>query len=1010
MKMTRLLFAGLMATAHTAIADVTTLYTKDTMPPSFALSTEWWTNSVGEVFSWNDCNDGNSIAYFHNLATGGGSFTLNGSANDQFKMYSLVADIPGWLMFDLRYTPLLIGAGGVDVKNGRYFIGSNQYKTEVHLTANQTWTGSGTANNLLFSIGTVRMQYCSSTLFADEGVTALNITGKLHPHLFSPSNELQNVTVTVSDSAKLWLIDVADARLNAKKLVMSGDGVHMAFGGVSPAKSWNGSDSASWCPTNIVAVDNAHLAPEVELAAGADISAVGGIYAISNLVVSGTQGSVISGDLVFTQAINRVTFANEGANLTFSTANSVADGVAAGFAVDGPGTLFVEDLAPFTGALEISDGAVFVYTQSETAETLSMNLSGGGTLRVATGSNLFYVPTAKMADFTGNFEVVSGTLVLDSELEAGRVIVDGGSVIYASTDPSVVTDEVRSESAITVASNETLLVYGNGLTAATALTMAGGTVRFCQSATVASPVTISAPGSSFVADGLAVTGTVSGYITSHMYDNNKTLVTAGTILAGQGCIRLTGGGSFQWKANPLRSLDGEAVFDGGTWEFYSCGSMGLHQTKPYSSTALDATYGRRWTVRNGATLKIYGANNDTYQTNIEVKGNEYSSTIYNTREAFLDIENGGTVELGSRGGVVAGWVKARGTIRVANGGVLKSTNPLSIIRIGHSQYAWGVLRLQEGGQVEISAPIQRYFYSKSANQQPQGNFIWEGGTLKVTNNFSNDQLAIFSTASTPPASDDPAVINGLRVWTKIVGDSCVLDLTDLPVRETPLANVPAGYDRAEWFGTGTLTVKGGKTFKMNSFASGIGLVLEGAGTKVLFPDDAQFHDYEKCVVTENVTPGPAHYSTFSNLLSAVALKSFAAKGLGVSLVSENATNTLSIATATALPDGEFSNGTITFPGGLSVTNLTFAEGSVIGGDSAFPALHVEEDIVLPSSLLYYSAAGGGTMAFTAFTASGSVGSTPATLTKVQAKSLRPQFSQAGKFIDFSLVGGLILIR
>ena len=190
------------------------------------------------------------------------------------------------------------------------------------------------------------------------------MAGALNAGLYGPDNELGNVTVTVSDTAKLWLFDIADARLNAKKLVLSGDGVHMAFGGVSPVKGWAATAAKAYAPTNVVAMDNFHLAPEVELANGADVTAKGGIYAVSNLVVSGTGGSVISGDLTFTQAVSRVTFATTGASLELTTANAVAGGLSAGFAVAGPGTLKVVDLAPFTGAFDVSDGAKFVYAPS----------------------------------------------------------------------------------------------------------------------------------------------------------------------------------------------------------------------------------------------------------------------------------------------------------------------------------------------------------------------------------------------------------------------------------------------------------------------------------------------------------------------------------------------------------------------------------------------------------------------------------------------------------------------
>ena len=216
-------------------------------------------------------------------------------------------------------------------------------------------------------------------------------------------------------------------------------------------------------------------------------------------------------------------------------------------------------------------------------------------------------------------------------------------------------------------------------------------------------------------------------------------------------------------------------------------------------------------------------------------------------------------------------------------------------------------------------------------------------------------------------------------------------------------------DRAEWFGTGTLTVKGGKPFTMNSFGSGLGLVLEGDGTTVTFPDAAQFHDNAICEARRNVEPGPARYSVFTNLLADVSLKSFTAKGRRVKIVSENATNTLSVASAVATAGGEFSNNTITFPGGLSVTNLAFASESVIGGNGAFPVLHVEGDITLPSTLLY-SAVGGGRMTFTAFEAGGALVGSPSDLAKADAgSSMIPVFDAGAKSVRFTTRGGLLIV-
>ena len=430
MRMAKVLAAAFALAASAASADITTLYSKQKIPEGFLKSSAVWTNSTGDVVSWNNYNDGNTIAVLnHNGDSGGSSDCLW-----QFNAYGLVVNMSDdqdyWRQ--RQSSSFVLGAGGVDVKKGNFFI-SNSVESEpaiLNLAANQTWTGSGASgNNMYFSVGNIKVKYSgpSAKVMASTGVTSLDITGGLNAGFFGSGNELGNVTVTVSDTAKLWLFKDADARLNAKKLVLSGDGTHMSFGGVLPVKGWGATYGVRYNPTNIVAVDNFHLAPEVELANGADFSANKGIYAITNLTVSGTGESVISGSLTFTQAVSRVTFANSSAELKFATANKVADGLSAGFEVVGPGTLKVTDMSPFTGAINVASGATFECAPS-TNTVVGAAFSGAGTISVNADGTVVYIPPASIANFTGGIVVESGTLVLDEELAEGRGTVHGGTV------------------------------------------------------------------------------------------------------------------------------------------------------------------------------------------------------------------------------------------------------------------------------------------------------------------------------------------------------------------------------------------------------------------------------------------------------------------------------------------------------------------------------------------------------------------------------------------------------
>jgi hypothetical protein len=997
--------AAALVAAGAASADPVTLYSTSTIPKNFYLTTEVWTNAAGETVSWKNFNDGNAVAYLQHKGESASSFALR-DLSEPFRAHGLVVDWSGtWIYWDLRGNfPLELGAGGVDVKRSRFHFGYNG-NTELHLSADQVWTGSGkSSDDHWFSVGGITGNTRYSKLVANDGVTSFGITGMLNAALYAPDNRLDDVAVTVSGNAKLWLADLADARLNAKKLVLDGDGVRMSFGLQFPAKTWYYPTEDAYAPTNIVAMDNFHLAPEIEFANGADVTAKRGIYAISNLTVSGTAPSEVSGTLTFTQAVSRIAFANPGASIAFSTTNSVSDGICAGFDVSGPGTLKLGHVDPFAGEISIAAGStVELASSGRTYCAFNATLSGEGCLTV-NADGMLYIPASKVADFAGHVVLASGTLVLDASLPEGMLEVRGGEVVYSPENPLVVTDLVKSESSITVSSNETMMVFGNGLTAATELKLEGGMVKFYGSSTIASPVTVLRPSSSFSTDFSSVTGTVSGFVTSSIPGNDE---TKGTRMYGPGCIRFTGGGDFSGKPNSLLSLDGSAVFDGGTWTFHNCMSLGCDYTAKRDGNP-NSTHGLRWTVRGDTLFNIDGYNSN-FTTTLLAKGHEWSSGY--SRESFIDVIDGGTVELGKNGRICAGYMQARGTIRVANGGVIKVSNTSSSIILGYSVTAWGVLKLEEGGRIELSSPIVRKYYRQNAKYQPQGQIVWSGGTLKVNGNFPAEEASIIRLDGTAPESTDPEVLKGLRVWTRITGENCVLDIADLPVRETPLANVAVDNDRAEWFGTGTLTVKGGKTFMMNSFGSGLGLALEGDGTRVVFPDGVQIHDNAVCTARMNVEPGPARYSAFTNLLATASIGTLSVKGVDVSLVSENPTNTVSVGDVNVAPGALFSNGTITVPGGLSVANVTFDPGSTVGFDVHSPTLDVSGTVTLPGTVGYeVGDTPGLTPPYVVLRAGESVSGNPSEWVKRGSRNMLPFADPDAKVVLFYPPGTRIIVR
>lgn len=852
-----------------AFADTTTLHSRESIPEFMGLDKEVWTNDVGTVAKWADYNDGDTIAHIRHVGGSGSQSQTDGD----FNFYGLDIELSSRTTLSMwRHDSgtFAVGAGGVNVRSGNYNIGcgNGNVQMTLKLTADQTWTGSNASGATYLHVGGLGKKDGSSMvcpmksrLAAAEGVSSLRIDGRLQAMLYSPSNDLSSVTVTVADSARLFLSGLVDARLNAARLVLSGAGSRMAFGepSASEAKPWSYPVTNSFATTNIVAIDHAHLAPAVELAAGAGFSANGGVWGLTNLVVSGASDSVstISGSLTFAQPTTKIAFSS-GATLCLDTDNASADGVSPGFVLSGSGTLCVRDVAPFTGAVEVGEGTTFkVVTAAGDEVSYPGTISGAGALVVDATAQEAYLSSTALASFTGAISVLGGTLVLDAPLAEGRLAVaDGATVVYGS-DSLVVTDAVRTEAKITVGAGETLRVFGNGLTAATTVELNGGTLRFECPATVASPVSLVADASAIETAAASVTGTVTGAFTSSLpgeatYDSGK-----GTRIRGEGCVKLSGGGEFTNRPNKLFSEDGTVWLCGGTWKFRNA-NCGMTYSKANSGT-----YGRKWLVTDGATLVVSGYN-ENYRSSLRADG--LNCSWDGTKESVVEVRDGGTVEFGTYSRLQLGYYQATGRLVVGAGGVVKTTATTAEIRFGYSTTTTGIIELGSGGVLETSAPFIHSMSSADENYQMQGRFYWNGGTLKVGAKFPASEATLFRNSG--KTSWDSAN-NSLRTWVKVMGDDCTLDLTDLPERETALANVPAGLQRSEWFGTGRLTVKGGRPFTFQSLPNGVTLRAEGRGTQILIPSGVEIHDYAKCAEHEVVSAGRLVYETLADCLSAL---------------------------------------------------------------------------------------------------------------------------------------------
>ena len=723
------------------------------------------------------------------------------------------------------------------------------------------------------------------------------LSGWLNVWIGGQNDQLGNVDVTVEAPSKLMLVDQymrsssiydCDARLGVKKLILKGDGFQLATGQASYPYP-NGTYNLS-C---INKFDATHLAPALELVDGADLALTNGLFAIPSVTVKGSGTSDVIGSFSNNLATTSVAF-SDGATLFLDAV--IADGVAGPSAISatGYGTLKI-DTSKYEATGAVTLGADTTLSLAGVGAP-SFQFSGGSAIELDIGAGKTnYLSNAELAAYTGRpVKVKSGTLVLQSadSLPAGlSVVEDGGVVVYAASCPLVVTEAVRQEASITVNAGEEMLVFGNGLTSSTALTLAGGTVRFMRTATIASPVTVSANGGAvrICTDDSDVYGTVSGAISA----------AADVRLFGMGWIELAGGATFS-ETTSLRAYEGYVKLSNGDYAF-GTGEL-------FIGTAITAAtnqvwvgeWCRRFVVGNGANVTFTPHN--TGATYIHIKVHPLPDVSDYMRESVLEIAEGGSVTLPNTSDISLGNNQNIGTLHI-NGGTFR-TGAWGRIRLGDGAYATGRLIIDSG-------TLRPGGYIGRGVATGMGYITWNGGTIRVDNVWTDGNARLINPT---------AAIQGdtMRLSVNVAGEDCVLDLTGC--RHASMANMPAQFNGMfnEWWGHGRLTVKGGKNFVMTSIPDGLRLRLEGDGTTVTLPTDGKVYDYDTCLVNcqwrrpyEN--GAPSKYNVTNSWLSSMTFANVTFAGTNCSFVcarEETPTSATNVTVATtgvsglveALPD------------------------------------------------------------------------------------------------------------
>ena len=886
---------------QTAVAAMLTVAADDikTLYGDWSGASPVWTNSAGETVSWED----GSWAYLTKLYNGNRTLPSPG-----INCYGLILDCsPRCDSYWNDGYAVSIGAGGLEFRqNGAFNAGSTgdaQGNARIKIMANQTWKAplSGSVNYSDVNIGWYYgYRYLKMPLYADPSVNDLTLEGRLRLWMHSYANNLPNLDITVKHPARLIAVKAMNTsnelngKINARKIKLSGDGyLTLPIGGSMP---WHLNANTI---TLYDTLDPDHFAETLELTDGADIQPLTAgtpiSVSITNLLVNGTGESAFSGAWTMTEPVTRVAFAD---GATLSLAGTFSEGVvSAAIEAEGNGVLKI-NLATFglTGGISLGSQTVLSLVGSGTVPTFT----GGREIRIDAGSGAFiYLGASALSAFTGNSIVVSsGTLVLDEPLAGVTVTTTGsGAVLYASQDPTIVTDAVRTESAYTLAANATLKVFGNGLTAATSLTLDGGnTVMFYAPATIASPLTLAANGAkSYIrVSNSSFTGTIVGAVS---------VPDSGTLAVdGAGSVIFAGGGDFH-ESGHFEILNGASTtFTGGTYTFGGSANI-------YMGTYSGGTYincGHYFGVCSGGNL-VFGAIDKTLPVSPAIYVTAPKNYDTGDNPTIFEIGTGGRVTLPINRAIYVGSYGGTSRMRLSGGTFVM--DEWSYVYFGYGGYSNGFFDFSDG--------VLEQRHSFRLNGSNNNSLInWTGGMWKILSGTFTDN-SLF----------DGGLSSGTRKVAVGINGDCTLDLSECGTSE--FVNIAGTTNRGEWYGNGKLTVKGGKTFVMNSVPNGIDLALEGTGTTVRLSADARVFDYAACVANAVWRkPATFEYDSTSAQLANVSLQSLTVTNGAAVVTNAKSDRTVTVNAVTVASDGVWDNATTLDSALRSVGSLTFAEDSI----------------------------------------------------------------------------------
>ena len=848
---------------------------------------------------------------------------------------------------------IVIGEGGAEFAQRAVFsVGwRSSWYSGLGLNGSQTWSGTASGNYADAILGTPAYYNGSYSImpvtFAPSDMT-WTINRNLNVWYFTPSSLDGNsrsraavFNVRVEAPAHLYVVQDftqsagkgSPARLRAKKLTLSGDGDGTFPIGKTMTLPQTPTGLSNTSIGLVTTLAPTNVATTLELNDGADLTATTpATFSIENWLVTGTGESVLSGSFTFTTNAVSVTLA-DGATLNFAGTFHETEPETT-FMATGTGKVAI-NMANWhlSGGISAGSGVTLSFAADG---KLATPISGACDIEISVGAGKkLYLPEAALSGWTGaQITVNSGTLLLDGEMpgvtvtpEADAAVEFGGGLI--------VTDKVRTETTINVPAGQTLQIYGNGLTSATHVTLGGGTnVHFHTSATIGATMEVAAGAdgawvtSYFYAPSASVTGTVAGAVSSG--SGYSTVATD-----GPGCVIFGGGGEL--FANSRFEVHGgsSAILTGGVYRVGSEGSACTY----WRGSGDVGDWGRYLGIRDGGRLEIAASAAERWAFFAE----PLKDSANYARSATLEIGEGGTVILGNNCRMYVGGNQRSGEL-IISGGTLRTGTGCGIF-LGHNGYSVGTLRFN-GGLLDISTPFRK------SDVKDQSLVYWNGGTLKLGANYSSDSIMIGDLMS------DNAT---RKLSVGILGD-CTIDLTDMPMNA--IYNTQQMSNRGEWYGNGTLAVKGGKSIYMRSMPNDINVRIEGDGTKVILPNDARFFDYAKCAqycvwrrpYSSSGTDSSDNYSSHDLGLEVEGLSvpTLTVTNGAPSIRNLTASRTVAVGVASILADGVWDNATTVDSVLAPIGSLTFADNAIwhVTLNGADTVARTFSPLTLPAVLRY----------------------------------------------------------